>query len=61
MPYEGLLFNKNRKHSLCYIYLDKGIVNTPQRKNYIFNHFIPKIQAFKRNWNRFKGFWNALH
>ena len=48
MPfYEGLLFNKAGSIRSA-IYLDKEIVNTPQRKNYIFNHFIPKIQAFEK-------------
>ena len=48
MPfYEGLLFNKKGSIRSA-IYLDKGIVNTPQRKDYIFNDFIPKIKAFEK-------------
>lgn len=48
MPfYEGLLFNKKGSIRSA-IYLDKKIVNTPQRKEYIMNDFIPKIQAFEK-------------
>tara|TARA_R110000868_G_scaffold3632_1_gene22791 strand:- start:4334 stop:6739 length:2406 start_codon:yes stop_codon:yes gene_type:complete len=48
MPfYEGLLFNEKGSIRSA-IYLDKGIVNTPQRKDYIFNDFIPKIKAFEK-------------
>jgi predicted RND superfamily exporter protein len=48
MPfYEGLLFNKKGSIRSA-IYLDRKIVNTPQRKDYIFNDFIPKIQAFEK-------------
>ncbi|MDG2433366.1 MMPL family transporter [Flavobacterium sp.] len=48
MPfYEGLLFNKKGSIRSA-IYLDKKIVNTPQRKEYIMNHFIPKIVAFEK-------------
>lgn len=48
MPfYEGLLFNKKGTIRSA-IYLDKKIVNTPQRKEYIMNEFIPKILAFEK-------------
>lgn len=48
MPfYEGLLFNKKGSIRSA-IYLDKNIVNTPQRKEYIMNDFIPKILAFEK-------------
>jgi hypothetical protein len=30
------------------IYLDKEIVNTAHRKDYIVNDFIPKIEAFEK-------------
>jgi phenolic acid decarboxylase len=30
------------------IYLDKKIVNTPHRRDYILNDFIPKIEALKK-------------
>jgi predicted RND superfamily exporter protein len=48
MPfYEGLLFNKKGSIRSA-IYLDKNIVNTPQRKEYIMNDFIPKILTFEK-------------
>ncbi|PKH66536.1 transporter [Flavobacterium sp. ALD4] len=49
MPfYEGLLFNKKNGTIRSAIYLDKEIVNTAQRKDYIVNDFIPKIEAFEK-------------
>jgi predicted RND superfamily exporter protein len=49
MPfYEGLLFNKKNGTIRSAIYLDKKIVNTPQRKDYILDDFIPKIEAFEK-------------
>ncbi|MGL2962381.1 efflux RND transporter permease subunit [Flavobacterium sp. RSB2_4_14] len=46
--YEGLLFNKKDKTIRSAIYLDKKIVNTPQRKEFIINYFIPKVEAFEK-------------
>lgn len=49
MPfYEGLLFNKKNGTVRSAIYLDKKIVNTALRKDYIVNDFIPKIEAFEK-------------
>ncbi|MBK0370595.1 efflux RND transporter permease subunit [Flavobacterium agrisoli] len=49
MPfYEGLLFNKKSGSIRSAIYLDKKIVNTAHRKDYIINDFIPKIEAFEK-------------
>ena len=49
MPfYEGLLFNKDNGTIRSAIYLDKKIVNTPQRKDFIINRFIPKIEAYEK-------------
>lgn len=49
MPfYEGLLFNKKNGTIRSAIYLDKEIVNTLHRKDYIINDFIPKIEAFEK-------------
>ncbi|MGV9003288.1 efflux RND transporter permease subunit [Flavobacterium sp.] len=45
--YEGLLYN-NKGTIRSAIYLDKKIVNTPQRKDFILNKFIPKIEAFEK-------------
>jgi predicted RND superfamily exporter protein len=49
MPfYEGLLFNKKNGTIRSAIYLDKEIVNTAHRKDYIVQDFIPKIEAFEK-------------
>lgn len=48
MPfYEGLLFNKKGTIRSA-IYMDKKIVNTAARKDYIMQQFIPKIEAFEK-------------
>ncbi len=48
MPfYEGLLFNKQETIRSA-IYMDKKIVNTAARKDFILKNFIPKIQAFEK-------------
>lgn len=48
MPfYEGLLFN-NKGTVRSAIYMDKEIVNTAARKDFILNTFIPKIEAFEK-------------
>ncbi len=46
--YEGLLYNKKDGTIRSAIYLDKKIVNTPQRKDFILNTFIPKVEAFEK-------------
>ncbi|MDI1316329.1 efflux RND transporter permease subunit [Flavobacterium sp.] len=46
--YEGLLYNKKDGTIRSAIYLDKKIVNTPQRKDFILNTFIPKVAAFEK-------------
>lgn len=49
MPfYEGLLFNKKNGTIRSAIYLDKKIVNTIARKDFILNYFIPKINAYEK-------------
>ncbi|GIZ09280.1 RND family transporter [Flavobacterium sp. UMI-01] len=49
MPfYEGLLYNKQNGTLRSAIYMDKDIVNTAHRKEYIVNDFIPKIEAFEK-------------
>lgn len=45
--YEGLLYNKESGSVRAAIYLDKSIVNTPQRKNYILERLIPDIEKFE--------------
>ncbi|WP_395053046.1 RND family transporter [Flavobacterium sp.] len=49
--YESLLFNKKSETIRSAIYLDKKIVNTAGRKDYIFKDFIPKIEAFEKETN----------
>ncbi|MFN3753050.1 efflux RND transporter permease subunit [Flavobacterium sp.] len=46
--YEGLLYNKNNTIRSV-IYMDKKIVNTPKRKDFIVQNFIPKIEAFEKS------------
>lgn len=46
--YEGLLFNKQKTTVRTAIYLDKDIVNTSVRKDFVFNDFIPLIEKFER-------------
>jgi len=49
MPfYDGLLFNKRNETIRSAIYLDKKIVNTAHRKDFILNYFIPKIEAYEK-------------
>jgi predicted RND superfamily exporter protein len=44
--YEGLLFNTKTGAVRSAIYLDKKIVNTKARKDYILHKFIPEIDKF---------------
>jgi predicted RND superfamily exporter protein len=49
MPfYEGLLFNKKSGSIRSAIYLDKKIINTAHRKDYIVSDLIPKIETFEK-------------
>ena len=45
--YEGLLFNKETQTLRMAVYLDKDIVNTTVRKDFVFNDFEPLIQNFE--------------
>jgi len=45
--YEGLLFNKKSGAIRSAIYLDKKIVNTKARKDYVLNRLIPEIAKFE--------------
>nr|WP_315146224.1 MMPL family transporter [uncultured Flavobacterium sp.] len=45
--YEGLLFNKASGTIRSAIYLDKKIVNTPARKDFILNKLVPAINTFE--------------
>lgn len=47
--YRGLLYNKQKSTVRTAIYLDKEIVNTSVRKDFIFNDFIPLIKSFEKD------------
>jgi uncharacterized protein len=49
--YDNFLFNKDTKTIRSAIYLEKAIVNTPTRKDFIINMLIPKIKAFEDTYN----------
>ncbi|GLB50721.1 transporter [Neptunitalea sp. Y10] len=45
--YDKLLFNKEDRTLRSVVYMDKEIVNTSVRKDFIFNDFIPLIEDFE--------------
>ena len=49
--YEGLLFNKKSETIRSAIYLDKKIVNTPARKDFILKTVVPAIENFENETN----------
>jgi predicted RND superfamily exporter protein len=49
--YEGLLFNKKTGAIRSAIYLDKKIVNTKTRKEFVLNNLIPALDKFKKATN----------
>lgn len=49
--YDNFLFNKSSKTIRTIIYLDKAIVNTTARKEFVFNDLEPKIKAFEEATN----------
>ncbi|KDN55100.1 transporter [Flavobacterium seoulense] len=52
MPfYEGLLFNKRSGSIRSAIYMDKKIVNTKARKEYILDKLVPAIEKFEKDTN----------
>ncbi len=46
--YDNFLFNKTTETVRTAIYLNKEIVNTSARKDFIFNDFIPLISSFEK-------------
>ena len=46
--YDNFLFNKNTKTVRTAIYMNKEIVNTAARKDFVFDNLIPKIAAFEK-------------
>ena len=49
--YDNFLFNKDTKTVRTAIYIDKSIVNTSARKDFIFNDFISLIDEFEQQTN----------
>lgn len=49
--YEGLLFNKKSGSIRSAIYLDKKIVNTPARKDFVLERLVPAVEAFEKETN----------
>ncbi len=49
--YQGLLYNEENTTVRTAIYIDKDIVNTSVRKDFVFNDFIPLIETFERETN----------
>lgn len=48
--YEGLLFSEENQSFRSLVFLKKEIVNTRARKDFVFNDFIPLIDAFEKNY-----------
>jgi predicted RND superfamily exporter protein len=46
--YEGLLFNKETKSIRSAIYINKALVNTPERKVFILEKLVPAIDKFEK-------------
>ncbi|RZJ30760.1 MAG: RND family transporter [Flavobacterium sp.] len=46
--YEGLLFNKESGSMRSAVYLNKKIVNTEERKKFIIENLVPKIDKFEK-------------
>ncbi len=49
--YDNFLFNKETKTIRSAIYLNKDIVNTSARKDFVVNVLIPNIEAFETEYN----------
>ena len=49
--YEGLLFNKESGSIRCAIYINKKVVNSPIRKEFILNVLVPEVAKFEKETN----------
>ena len=49
--YEGLLFNKKSGSIRGALYLDKNVVNSPIRKEFILKVLVPQVAAFEKETN----------
>ncbi|MBP1838409.1 efflux RND transporter permease subunit [Formosa algae] len=47
--YDNFLFNKKTKTIRTAIYMNKDVVNTPARKDFVMDILIPKIEAFEKD------------
>lgn len=49
--YDNLLFNKETGTLQTAIYIKKDIINTPARRDFIFDKLIPTIEKFEKDYN----------
>jgi predicted RND superfamily exporter protein len=49
--YEGLLFNKESGSIRCAIYINKKVINSPIRKEFILNVIVPEVAKFEKETN----------
>ncbi|PWH84169.1 transporter [Algibacter marinivivus] len=49
--YDNFLFNKETKTIRTAIYMDKAIVNTSARKDFVIDVLLPKIETFENKYN----------
>ena len=49
--YDNLLFNKKTGTLQTAIYIKKAIINTPVRRDFIFNKLIPIVEKFEKEYN----------
>jgi hypothetical protein len=49
--YEGLLFNKESGSIRCAIYINKKVINSPIRKEFILNVLVPEVAKFEKETN----------
>ena len=49
--YDNFLFNKESEAIRTAIYLDKFIVNTPERKNFVMEHLVPSVKDFEKTYD----------
>ncbi|EAQ40565.1 RND family transporter [Polaribacter sp. MED152] len=49
--YDNLLFNKETGTLQTAIYIKREIINTPKRRDFIFNTLIPIIEKFEKDYN----------
>ena len=49
--YDNFLFNKETEAIRSAIYLEKSIVNTPERKAFVMEHLVPRVKEFEDKYN----------